>query len=256
MEQVRVIAMLLPDGDTERTRAQADGTYRLSGLTPGTYAVRSYVGNLRDRFLRGLALGADVEVREGETAGFDVTLSPRPTGTLQGTVSDNGKPAGRYRVRLQSEGNTSRRSETTGEDGEFGFRDLVSDRYVLTIRGPSRQSDLHRETVFVTAGTERDLSIHLATGRLRATVTAGDTQNLRGRAWILPGLTRAPDDPDLWMQAHPGSRVEIDQGSFTSGRLKPGPFLVIVDVEEHERTSVQAVVISGRDTELELLLTR
>jgi hypothetical protein len=76
-----VTAVNLANGNTYRTQTQADGSYVLTGLAPGSYEIR--VGDRRSE---------SVTVQVGETASVDLTLASAATQTI--TVIGNAQRRG------------------------------------------------------------------------------------------------------------------------------------------------------------------
>lgn len=251
LRRVNVVAVSLSDNRTKSGRTRNDGTYRLTDLAPGSYAVRAYERSLNSRILRALTFTPDVEVQAGETLRYDVPLSERPTGVLTGTVLDNARPGNRYRVRLQAEGAGNRRtsSSNTGEDGRFRFRDVVPGHYTLIVQSPSRRIELHREPVFVGESSEVDVAVHLASGGVRGSVIGGEDEQLGGQVWLLPGVTELPPDRASWR----GTSMDLSRDrSFDFGRMQPGFFLLILEMPGRELVTQQVRITAGSDVELQV----
>lgn len=249
----------------------ADGTYRFEDLAPGPYLVRAFVGSPAEvmRELMGGPGGsvpsADVVVRAGERAQLDVRVELPQTGTVAGTVTDNGQPAAGYRVALQpADGNTPeapfgrtwrRLDDTTDPAGRYSVRDVPAGSYQLTVSRERQGLPLLRQPVFVVADGETALDLPVASGRIRGTVTGPEGGAvLQGTAWFLPGLTEPPADLAAWRRTNPTANARLQSGSFASAALPPGSYLVVVHAPGRAPTSAIASVAAGTEAQVVLAI--
>ncbi|HEX6813722.1 MAG TPA: carboxypeptidase-like regulatory domain-containing protein [Planctomycetota bacterium] len=260
-------------------RCGADGRYRIEGLVPGTYAVRAWIGSPQDimrelapQFLDG-SMAADVTVRAAEVATLDVTVIRPQVGTVTGNVMHNGTPAAGFQVELTRldesgsppGGNGGRgpggggrggmggmfgglgRSLQTAvaQSGNFSFANVPAGSYRLRVQSARRGGMLHEETVQVTTNATSQYNVVLQTANLEGSITRDDGGNvaeLNGRVSLLPGLTALPENLNTWQRENTTFDARLQNGTFKFNALKPGGYLLVLNVRGRERTATQIVV--------------
>ncbi len=227
-------------------------------MWPGSYAVRAYLGRVRGQNLRAQTLGADVAIRAGTTSTYNVPISPRPLGQVQGIVLNNGEPGRGFRATLRSvtPGARSRNNSLTANSrGTFTFRDLALGSYELTVRGSDRRGpELYRQTVQVTPEGRVELRVNLATAHLQVQVTAQDgtpADQLNGRFRLYAGITQLPLGPAA-QEIQPVVNNVVRRGSFMAGALPPGPYLMLVELVGHVPITQNILLTAGVDTILDV----
>ncbi|MCA8958448.1 MAG: carboxypeptidase regulatory-like domain-containing protein [Planctomycetes bacterium] len=158
--EARVMAFAFPR-NMKSVDVAEDGTYTISGLQPGDYIVRAFLGDARRFIFRelwgnmgrnggtGTEPTFDVQVREGDTKTFHVAILANPSGTVAGSVLLNGKAARGYRVSLRKVETTPQtenngmprfgrfgfgdRSESVDLKGNFEIRDVDAGEYTLSV---------------------------------------------------------------------------------------------------------------------------
>jgi len=262
-------------GTLRTEKARPDGTFGFDGLQPGSYLVRAFPAGARthvDRLLGAifpLHAGAvdeeaiperDVELAEGETRTFDVTVARPPSGSLHGVVTVNGQPGKGVRAVLRpvageapGAGGLAVRGDCD-ELGRLSIEDVPAGTYTLALHGSTRQ-ELWRESLVVTPGARADLQVDLRAGGLRGRVRSTDgarEQDLRGFVWLLPGADAAPDDIYAFRRSHRVHRLRVKDAVFADAALTPGPAIVVVEIEGRPRAVTTTDVPAGGVRDLEL----
>ena len=179
----RVQIQLEPAHESEmpsRSSAQSkpDGSFQMLGVLDGDYALRVY-GMEQGWYVKSARLGGEdalqkgLQVEKGSFSGtLEIVLSSSGA-QLEGTVTDNDKPAGGAEVLAKPEPETPynrmrSKSTTTDQNGHFTFRTLPPGKYRVTAKLASASPDTlatASEPKVVTLG-ERDhqtLQLTLAT---------------------------------------------------------------------------------------------
>ena len=257
-----------------------DGTYRIDGLVPGTYAVRAWIGSpqelmreLAPQFLDGSML-ADVTVRAAEVATLDVTVTRPQVGTVSGNVMHNGSPASGFQVELTRQdesgapqnGFGGRRPGAGGRaeffggrsfqtavatSGNFSIANVPAGSYRLRVTATRRGGLLHEEAVLVSVNRTTQCLVALQTTNLAGSITRDDGGNaaeLIGRVLLLPGLTAVPENLNVWQRENTSFDARIQNGTFKFTALKPGGYLLVLTVRGRERTELPIVVGSTDQT--------
>ena len=206
--EARVMAFSQPR-TMKDAKIREDGTYVITGLEPGDYTVRAFLGDSR-RFIfqemfRGMsstsgttaqAPQVDVKVKEGSRNRFNVTLTQTLTGSVVGKVLINGNGAQGYRVSLRKveqdtgqSGQTSSRwggmfgrgsSATVDQNGEYEIKNVNIGEYTLSVSqnsgsGRGRRSSgntIARQQIFVSAEqTVTAAMVSINYGSLTGTIT-------------------------------------------------------------------------------------
>ena len=165
-EEVRVMAFSQPR-TMKDSKVKEDGTYEITGLEPGEYTVRAFIGDSRRFIFREMFRGmspteganstapqADVLVKEGGRHRFNVKLTETLSGSVVGMVMVNGKGAQGYRVSLRKvEQNTGQQTEgrgrgfggmfgrgnsaTVDQNGEFEIKGVEIGEYTASVSASS-----------------------------------------------------------------------------------------------------------------------
>jgi RHS repeat-associated protein len=184
---IEVQASGVNGGFVPTTTTGADGTYTVSGVTPGTVKVyftdpsEAYGFQWYQGVVTTSGAATAVTVTDGQTTpGIDVTLSP--AGAISGTVTDSG---GTPLTNIQADGYPSdgsaggfafgNSSNPTGASGGYTVRGLPTTNYHVNFRDTTGTyaSSSYPSTVSVTApGTTSAINAQLqAGGRIAGTVT-------------------------------------------------------------------------------------
>jgi hypothetical protein len=297
MTDAQVAAVPLPAGDRPTNfrldqggrlfvPVNANGTYRIEGLSPGGYVVRAFVGGpgvimreLGPAMIDG-SLSADTTVKRGETTTFDVVLVRPQTGVVAGSVMHNGAAGMGFQVALRrtDENGAAGRSiggrgpgggmfggmgggmrefrAAVGPSGRFVIRDVPAGQYELTVSGGRRQGALHQQRIDLQGQQELDLLIEVTTSKLEGIVTAEagtDPTKLNGSVTLLPGLTEAPADLRAAQRDTPGAvNGRLQAGKFHFEWITPGQYLAVLSVRGRARTAQPIFVAAGSNAPLTL----
>ena len=271
-------------GPFNSVTVQADGTYRIDDLAPGDYIVRSWIGGAQDLMREMMpqffanTLTADVKVKGGEVANFDLTVFRPQIGEVAGTVMHNGTAAVGFRVELTlvdenggaQQGRGGRgggpgggrqggpfgggRSfqATVASSGNFAIKDVPAGSYRLRVQPARRGGTLHEEMVHVAADATTELNLRVDTASLRGTVTRDDGANaseLNGSVMLLAGLTAMPENLQAWRRDPNNTTFDarVQNGGFRFETLKPDNYLLVLTIRGRERTSLPVVVVAGSE---------
>ncbi len=267
------------NGAFAQANVNADGSYRLDGLAPGDYLVRSWIGSPQD-LMRELApqmsdgsLQADAAVRGGETTQLDLSLVRPQQGIVAGSVLHNGTPASGFQVELTRQDDTANanpnvtpgggrgrgQGQGPGGFGGFGrtFQSAVSaagrfqianvpvGNYRLRVQSNRRGGTLHEEVVMVVADATTERQIMVQTHSLHGVVTRDDGGNvaeLSGRVSLLAGINAMPENLQAYQRENPGVEGRLQAGKFQFDNVKPGTYLLVLSPRGRERTSLPLVV--------------
>jgi protocatechuate 3,4-dioxygenase beta subunit len=250
-----------PGGPFRTGVIAADGSYRIDGLLPGDYVVRSWIGSPQE-WMRELgpklfdgSLIPDVTVHSGQEARLDVRLQRAQLGTVEGSVLHNGVPGAGLQVELQREDGSAgldrggpggrgmwgarTQQATVAASGRFRIEAVPAGTYRLTVQAGRRGGALHQETLLVAADSTTERLLVLQTVAVIGTVTredGGDPRELGGRVSLLPGLTAPPDDLAAWQREHPSFDARLQDGGFRFDAIQPGDYLLVLNARGRERT--------------------
>ncbi|MFC1601721.1 carboxypeptidase regulatory-like domain-containing protein, partial [Candidatus Sumerlaeota bacterium] len=157
--------------DFGRQRTDAEGRYRFSSLTAGSYSMR-----IRRRLDDGssVSMNRKVTLRAGEDKIVDLVSDMGPY-ELYGTITDNGQPLANVSVGLSHNfdweyGNFSLRTDA---DGRYRISGLREGKYRLSLswQNPRNNKDSRRvnEEIELQADTEKNFELsanHVVTARL------------------------------------------------------------------------------------------
>ncbi|MEC9047562.1 MAG: carboxypeptidase-like regulatory domain-containing protein [Planctomycetota bacterium] len=252
-------------------KIQADGTYRLEGLTPGDYLVRTWIGGTSEimRIMQPLMMGgqlnADVNVRAGAETRWDLQIERPQVGSLVGSVLHNGEFAKGFRVELRpqddgasqpSDGNEwmarmarwgRNKSGTVKGDGTFEIKDVNAGIYTLRITEGRRGGPLYQEQVQVLADSTLERTFSLTTGSLQGSVATddgSDAKEIRGNVALVADLVEVPEDLRSYLRENASFSARIRDGAFEVKSLPTGTYLLIAQPRDREQTS-QTVVVTG-----------
>jgi hypothetical protein len=202
----------------------SDGTYTLSGLSPGSYTLEVASDGL------ATTVPDAVEVDEdGSVVGVDVALAPE--GTVEGTVTGLGAPLYDVTVRAYPDGEGADANTDTDVDGRFVLGTLATGSYRVHVDpdddrvlagylcgggvcSSSNDADLYD----VVQGEVLDLgAVALPTA---AVIEGHAWERESGRPLDRIYITALPDDPEL------PSRLATSEedGSFRLAPLVPGSY--------------------------------
>ncbi|MCK5942904.1 MAG: carboxypeptidase regulatory-like domain-containing protein [Planctomycetes bacterium] len=251
------------------SKVESDGSYRIEGLTPGNYVVRSWMGSTRD-FMRQVApsflaggLQADVAVNAGEEARWDMQLTRPQVGKVIGTVMHNGTNAAGFRVELRNQANDTQqpaggnpmmarmrnfgrnRNDTVSGSGTFELNDVPAGLYTLRITADRRGGVLHEEPLQVVADVTVERSFSLTTGSVKGTITTDDGSDpkaIGGRISLVPGIVEVPQDLNNYLRQNSSFDARVRDGAFEVASIPAGSYLLIAQLRDRERTTQQVVV--------------
>ncbi|MGD2114543.1 MAG: carboxypeptidase regulatory-like domain-containing protein [Acidobacteriota bacterium] len=219
-----------------------DGSYRIGGLEPGTYFVRTGTYDHRDELYDDIPCeeGCDVTTGTPVTTGLNsgvtgVDFTLFPLGEITGTVthSVSGDPISGVYLRAYDASGTFRSSTHSAYDGSYSLGRLTPGDYTVTAT-----SSLYRDEVYddVHCSGDCDPSAGTTVPVTLANTTSGIDFAL-DRLGILEGrvtsaLTGAGISCDVELYDASGSRVSTDYG-YSSGYsfrgLAPGTYHVKTD---------------------------
>lgn len=200
-----------------------NGTFRLEGLAPGTYAV---VVESQDPLPRRATAPVTIEADANATA----ELSLPPGAALAGRVADDaGKPVGRAEVQLAPEGGHGMAVLSAGEDGAFEAKGLPPGKYRVSA---------WRDGFF--AGPKS--SVVAETGALKVTPVLSRLPAVKGRV-------RAPASvAEVWVN---GERQALDaQRRFRATLLRTGKQVVVVEAAAAAPAVKVVDLAYGREVDL------
>ena len=258
---------------TTTAKVRADGTYRLEGLKPGDYIVRTWLGDWR-QMIRTLQpsmtsgeLVADVTVRAGNETSWDLQLERPQVGAVAGAVLRNGENARGLRVELrrQEDGGQQprggdpmlsrfmnfgrRQSAEVGADGRFEIKDVDAGAYTLRITAGRRGGVLYEEPLQVVADVTVERTFSLTVGSVAGSITTedgSDPKQLGGQISLVPDLVEVPEDLDRFLRDNPSFEARVRDGRFEVSSLPTGTYLLIARLRDRERTT-QTVVVAGAE---------
>ncbi len=239
---------LLRAGQTLRATTQADGTFVIRNVPPGSYTVvaRSDVGSGSPRTAAQsvVVMGGDVQV----------ALTPAPGVSLSGAVtlesSGGTLPAlGGFRVNPAPLGAAvslprGGRSGTPNDRGEFTIADLMPGRYLLRATGPRGWI---LKSVYVDGREVTDQAIEIKGDHVsgvnliftdRIATIAGTVRDARGGPAASVTVVVFADDERLWypQSRHVAAARTEANGTYRVTGLPAGRYLAVAveDVEQGE----------------------
>ncbi len=222
-------AGVAPEGTQAMRGVDADGTYQLAGLLPGTWELEAHAGARRP-------VRREVRLIAGETAAVDLPFTAGAT--LAGRVLLDGQPAGGLSLALDPDGGATR----SGDDGTFALRDLPAGAYTLQVTvhpgGVWTQAVQVREDQ---AGAEREIEVQVPAG-----VLAGRVHSAAGP--VAGALVSAEGQEGLGPHAVTG-----EDGTFRL-RLLPGSYRVRVRAGGRPELETVVAITAGGEVQLDLPL--
>jgi protocatechuate 3,4-dioxygenase beta subunit len=254
---------------------EADGSYRIEGLSAGDYFVRSATGGMRDmmRMFGATAMdgtmAADVTVRPGTESRWDMQMTRPQYGVVAGTVMHNGESAAGFRVELRRQDNNPgngggqqpggmfgrmmnfgrSQSDTVEKDGTFEVKDVTAGLYRLRVTAGRRGGVLYEEQVQVVADVTLQRNLSLTTGSVKGSITTDDGTDpkaIGGRISLVQGLIEIPEDLNRYLRENTSFDARIRDGAFEIESIPPGTYMLIFQARNRERTT-QTVVVSGTE---------
>jgi hypothetical protein len=261
-------------GGFKTGKVEADGSYRLEGLNPGNYVVRTWIGSTRqimqelgpDLFAGNIQ--PDVTVRGGQEAQWNMVLVRPQVGTVTGNVLHNGNNASGFRVELSKQGDDATQSQgpagrggrgraggwgrnlsaTVSASGEFSIKDVPAGLYDLQVTPDRRGATLYRQEIQVFAGAPLQLTIAVQTSSLKGTITTTDgvdSKSIGGRVSLVPNQSAAPTtELATWLRENNAVDGRIREGSFAFDAIPPGSYLLVVQARNRAPTS-QPITVAG-----------
>lgn len=162
---------------SQKVQTDGEGRYAIPGVTPGTYRVAAYDGDL-EAPLRGMDHGSPVTVREGETVTADVTF---PAGVrVWGVVRAGRDPSTIDDFELVA-ADSSRLwfSSPIASDGRYAFESVPPGKYVLDI------GSLEMDVVVPEGVPEFRFDVDTPPGALSGRVLDAATRRPVEGAWVL-----------------------------------------------------------------------
>lgn len=219
----------------------ADGTYRLDGVAPGTYAVRG----TKSGFAAGEKAG--VAVTAGGTAYADLRLVAEGTtgpGSVRVMVTDDATdgPLAGATVTLAPSG----RTQVSGADGGVLFRQVEAGAHTVAA---TREGYLPAGAVAVTVAAGQEAAAALALAPVPTTgAVAGRVTDAADHAG-LPGVTVTTEPPTT-------STTTGADGSYALAGVAPGSYRVRAVLDGyHEAVSGVVAVSAGGSATADLALS-
>ncbi|MFT7537330.1 MAG: hypothetical protein ACI85K_003288, partial [Hyphomicrobiaceae bacterium] len=240
----------------------------------GNYVVRTWIGSTRQMMQElgpGLMTGelqADITVRGGQEAQWNMALVRPQLGIVTGNVMHNGKNASGFRVELKKQDNGAAQPETGGRGGrgnwfsrtlnatvsstgEFTIKDVPAGLYDLRILSGRRGSALLTEPVQVFADDTLNRMFSVQTASLNGTITTADATDIKtisGSVSLVPNQTTAPtEDLRSWLRGNNAVQGRLRGGAFEFATVVPGSYLLVMQPSNRAPTT-QQVVVSGEQS--------
>ena len=255
----------------QTAKVEADGSYRLDGLNPGNYVVRSWIGSTRqlmqelgpDMFSGNLQ--PDVSVRGGQEAQWNMALVRPQLGTVTGNVLHNGNNASGFRVELKKQGEDTTQpqdqggrggrgrggmfgrnlSATVSAAGEFTIKEVPAGLYELSITADRRGGTLLREPIQVFADGVLQRTFSVESAALKGTITTADGSDIKtigGRVSLVPNQTAAPAELGDWLRQNNAIESRLRDGAFEFESVPPGSYLLVLQPRNRAPTTQQVAV--------------
>ncbi|MBI3090154.1 MAG: carboxypeptidase regulatory-like domain-containing protein [Candidatus Tectomicrobia bacterium] len=213
-----------------------DGTFSLTGLSPGTFTVRAQAAGF------GLGQVTGVRVVAGEPATANITLSAL-AGIISGTVRNRatGDPIANATVTTDP----ATQSATTAADGTFTLSNVPAATYTVQASAEgfvtARLADI---TVASQQTAQANLTLDRATGTISGRVVASDD------ATAVQGAAVSLDVAGF-------SATTSAAGSYTIERVPVGSYTVSVTAGNFQAAmQTQVAVMEGATTTVDFSLTR
>lgn len=221
-------------GHATYATTEADGTYTLSGLVPGTYRLRfqdpggGYLLEYLDDSV-GFEGAARIVVAPGATiTGRDIVLAKGST--ITGTAREGATPAPGLIVRamVQDGGGWKEvASTTTGSDGTYALPRLVKGSYRVHVRGALPGGGYARQYLGGAPATDDATPLVLGDDETLAgqDLVLDDTRTISGRVSGPVGATVTVYEPvnDTWRSL---LTTPITDGRYTTPRLPTGTYRI------------------------------
>jgi protocatechuate 3,4-dioxygenase beta subunit len=231
-------------GDWQRhtTKSKEDGSFRLEGLSPGTYYLRAGKSGFGSASKSGVQSGTD---------GIELTLSEQ--GALTGTaiLAQSGKPVTAYKIRIYRTGQRAgwpvRQQDVADATGAFSVTNLPPGAYEI---------DGYTATGLLSTRVAFEIREGQETPPVKLSLEKGGS---------IRGVVQSPDGSPsnqarVYATAEDGSRrnpvsASTDaQGRFVLRPLEPGTYVVRANHRQWVEAQDLASVTLGSETEMRLVL--
>jgi len=188
-----------PPGWFSRFPIAEDGTFKITGINPGSWTLRLLWNRAEgtSSSYHWLALQELVDLRDGEERKLDMDLSRFLMGDVEGSATCNKRPANKWTLHLQARKPSLPHGITTllsvslalDENGKFATK-LMPGLYDCSLSpeyksGPWRPPYPTGSTLRVTAGGQQKIHLNLDTAELRVRLLNHDGKSLPGLRTIL-----------------------------------------------------------------------
>ena len=220
---------------TTTTTTDAQGTYSISNVAPGSYTVIASASG----YITG---NASATVTGGQTATANLALQPSPTtGTISGTVTDEstGTPIAGASVSTQPATTTA----TTDTQGNYAISDADEGSYTVTASASGYFDE--SDNVTVTAGQTTTCNLALepkpTTGTISGTVTE------EGTGTPIAGAS---------VSTQPATTIAISdtQGNYKIDDVAPGSYTLTASASGYTDDSTNVTVTAGQTSTANLAL--
>ena len=221
-------------------RLDADGRYRIDGLSAGDWQVRAALwAGQREVTARVVIAPADREVVR------DLEFQRRLV--LSGQVLYDEEPLPETQVAVRAERYAGERSVLTDYDGRFRLEDLEPDRYWLGLRNGTKLL-VHNDTVELTE--DRELLIRLQAATVSGRVVAADSGKPIADALLLLRHPAGAEGPEFLVTGGTG-----EDGSFELFHVPAAKYQLTARAEGFAQAVQELQVAGGSDVSgLELRL--
>ncbi len=202
----------------------ADGSYIISGVSPGTPAVSTSAAG----YTTLAAMAVSVSSGQGTTQDFALTVAP---GSISGTITDAATHSGVAGATV-SDGVDA--AVTTASDGSYSIAGVAPGPYSLSVTADGYISQATAANVTAGAATAQDFALTVAPGSITGTVTDGTTHS------AIPGAT-VDDGVDAPV-------TTANDGSYTIPSVAPGGYALSVTATGYGSKSAQVTVASRAAT--------
>lgn len=217
------------------TVTSSDGTYTLTGISPGTYTVRVT--------LTGYQIASvGVTVTAGATTTIDISLL-----SAQGTISGHVQtalltPISGATIEVIDGGNVIA-STTTDTQGDYTVSGLAPITYTVRAVSPGYQTTTQSATVVAASITTADFTLLADVGAIKGTVTSSSGAPISGtRVVIVQGSTPIAET------------LTASDGSYRVSNIPPGSYTVEASATNFQTSIQGAVVETGIETTVDFVL--
>lgn len=224
----------------EALTAQADGTFSVFNLIPGTYLVNASAPGFGSNTVSSIVFANGV-------TSTSVTLTNLPA-TVTGVISDSGTGLGisGASITISRSNGVILATGFSGDQGVFTFPNLPAGTFLLTAQAPGYGNAT--TSIILTAGetTTASLALSQLTGRLLGQVTSA--QDL---APIAGAVIQLFDENRTLIL----TVVSDARGNFTVPALSPGQYTAVINAQDFGSEFRGFTITAGTDTVLAIDLT-